>query len=128
MMSDQVRKRPLSITIISCIFIAFGGIALVAGLLPPAQRLAELREHPFEFGLVQALRLLEVLGGVFMLHGFNWARWLLAAWLAYHVVLSMVHSPLQLVVHGLLFGGVLCFLFRPTSSRYFRGWRAELTH
>jgi hypothetical protein len=106
-------------------FIVLGGIALVAGLLPLAQRLAEFKEHPFEFGLVQSLRMIEVISGVFMLYGFIWARWLLGAWLAYHVVLSMLHPPLELVVHGLLFATVVCFLFRSQASAYFRGTKVE---
>lgn len=102
----------------------FGGIALVAGLLPPAQRLAEFKEHRFEFGLVQALRIIEVISGVFMLYGFNWARWLVGAWLAFQVVLSMLHPPFELVVHGLLFATVVYFLFPPQSSVYSRDARA----
>ncbi len=69
-------RRPLSVTVISWVFIVLGGLALVAGWLPPAQRLAECWAHPFEFGLVQALRIIEVVSGVFMFSGFNWARWL----------------------------------------------------
>ena len=60
-----------------------------------------------------------------MLRGRNWARWLLLIWIAYHVILSGVHSLSQLVVHGLLFAVVAYFLFRPRASAYFRGSRAE---
>lgn len=67
------------------------------------------------------VRLLAILSGVFMLRGFNWARWLLIVWLAYHVVLSAFHSPMEVVVHGLLLCVVAYFLFRPAVSAYFRG-------
>ena len=56
-----------------------------------------------------------------MLRGCNWARWLLAAWMAYHVVLSAFHSVTELALHTLLFGAIGYFLFRPQSSAYFRG-------
>ena len=125
-----MNKRPRSITVISWIFIAFGSIALLASLLTPAntaaaRRIAELRaQHPFEFWIIHVVRILAVVGGVFMLYGFNWARWLLVVWLGYHVILSVLHTPVELLVHSLLFAAALFFLFRPQASAYFRGARA----
>ena len=117
-----MHKRPTSITVISWIFIAFGSIVLLFGLLPSvdttvAQRIAELRGH----WIVHVSRMVAVLCGVFMLYGFNWARWLLVVWLGFHIIVSALHSPLQLLVHTLLFAVVLYFLFRPQASAYFRG-------
>jgi hypothetical protein len=119
-------KRPLSITVISWIFIAFGGIALLIALLPLADSAAAQRitENPFEFWLIQVTQILAVLCGVFMLYGFNWARWLLVVWVGYHLILSVMHSPLELLLHSLLFAVVLYFVFRPQASAYFRGTRA----
>jgi hypothetical protein len=113
-------KRPRSITIISWIFIVFGSIALLASLLEifntaTAQRGAYLKGH----WMIPVVRLLALVAGVFMLYGFNWARWLLVVWLAYHVVLGAFHSALELVVHSLLFAVVLYFLFRRQASAYF---------
>jgi hypothetical protein len=113
-----MKTRPRSITIIAWVFIAVGAIALVGSLVTASQRVAEL--EPVELALASIVRLVAILGGAFMLYGRNWARWLLAAWLVYHIVLSAFHSPLQLVVHGLLFGLILYFLFRPAASNYFR--------
>jgi uncharacterized membrane protein len=116
-----MNKRPSSITIISWIFIA-------AGILALFYHLGELRaEHFLENGLVWVcfVRFLAILGGVFMLRGFNWARWLLAAWIAYHVILSAFHSPFELAVHGLLFAVVAYFLFRSQASAYFQAARTE---
>lgn len=111
-----MNKRPRSITVISWIFIAVGIIALVYHLLPP-----------FESGLVWVcfVRLLAVVGGVFMLCGFNWARWLLVVWIGFHVILSIFHSPFELAVHSLLFAVIAYFLFRPGASGYFRNARTE---
>ena len=119
-------KRPHSITIISWIFIAFGSVSFLASLLPladsaTAQRIAT---RPFEFWLIPVVRILALLCGVFMLYGFNWARWLLAVWIGYHVILSALHSGFELVVHSLLFAVVLYFVFRPQATTYFRGARA----
>ncbi|MGH9883565.1 MAG: hypothetical protein ACRD6N_19240 [Pyrinomonadaceae bacterium] len=116
-----MNKRPRSITVISWIFIAVGSIALL-------YHLSELRAQRWsEQGLVWVcfVRFLAVLSGVFMLRGFNWARWLLVVWLAYHVILSAFHSPFEVVMHSLLFGVVVYFLFRPQASAYFRRTPAE---
>ena len=119
-------KRPRSITIISWIFIVFGSIALLASLLEifnsaTAQRGAYLKGH----WMIPVVRLLALVAGVFMLYGFNWARWLLLVWIAYHVILSAFHSLSELVVHSLLFAVVAYVLFRSKASTYFRGARAE---
>ena len=121
-----MNKRPRSITIISWLFIAVGVIALLYHLAP--QLLAQRDgQRPLEQGLlwVCLVRVLAVLSGVFMLRGSNWARWLLVVWLAYHIILSAFHSLTQVVVHALLFGVVLYFLFRPQASAYFRRLKAE---
>jgi hypothetical protein len=121
-----MEQRPRSITVISWIFIAFGSVAFLASLLPyvdtaDAQRIAYLKAH----WMVHAARIVAIVCGVFMLNGFNWARWLLVVWLGYHIILSALHSRLHLLVHGLLFAVVLYFLFRSPASAYFRGTRTE---
>jgi hypothetical protein len=111
-----MNKRPRSITVISWIFLAAGFIGL-------AYHATEFNARsPFEYDVVWVcfVRLLAILCGVFMLRGSNWARWLLVVWLGYHVILSVLHTPFELLVHSLLFAGVLYFLFRPQASAYFR--------
>jgi hypothetical protein len=120
-----MNKRPGSITIISWIFIVFGSIALLSGLLPnvnitAAQRIAEFKGHWY----VHVSRMVMVLCGVFILYGFNWARWLLVVWLAFHVIIGVLHSSFQLLVHSLFFAVVVYFLFRPAASAYFRATKA----
>ena len=112
-----VNTRPLSVTIISWLFIAVGSVGLV-------YHLSEFKSHsPFDYGLVaiSLIRLIAILAGAFMLRGADWARWLLAGWMAYHIVLSAFHSVSEFVMHILIFGIVGYFLFRPRSSVYFRG-------
>jgi len=111
-----MNKRPLSITIISWLFIAVGAFALGYHLLP--QHIGELKGQLLLW--VYLVRVLAIISGVFMLRGFNWARWLLVVWLAYHVILSGLHSASQVVVHGLLFVVILYFLFRAPARAYFR--------
>jgi hypothetical protein len=111
-----MNKRPRSVTVISWIFIAAGAVGL-------AYHATEFNiRTPFEYDilLVCLVRLIAIVCGVFMLRGSNWARWGLVTWLGYHVILSVVHTPFQLIVHSLLFAAVLYFLFRPQSTAYFR--------
>ena len=112
-----MNKRPLSVTIIGLIFIA-------AGVIGFAYHITEFNmQRPFESEiiLISLVRLLAILGGVFVLRGKNWARWLLLVWIAFHVVLSAFHSLSEFLAHGLLFAIIAYVLFRPQASAYFRG-------
>ncbi len=116
-----MNKRPLSVTVIACIFIG-------AGVIGFAYHVAEFKtQGPFEFEIVWVclLRVLAIVGGVFLIRGHNWARWLLLLWIAYHVILSASHSLSEVVTHGLLFAIIGYFLFRPRASAYFRRPGAE---
>ena len=99
----------------------FGSISLLAGLLPFgnvtfAQRVAELKGFHV---LVHVSRLIGLVAGVFILYGRNWARWLLVAWMMFHLVVGALHSTMQLLLHALIFTVILYFLFRPPASSYF---------
>lgn len=125
-----MNKRPRSVTVIAAIFIAFGGIALFTSLWSLAdassgQPIAEFKAHPLEYVPVFVGRVLAILGGMFLLRGFNWARWLLVAWAGFHVIIGFAHAFWSSLVHSLLFVVLLYFLFRPRASAYFRGARAE---
>ena len=110
-------RRPRSITIIGWLFVGAGTIGL-------AYHATEFKaQRPFAYDLIWVLivRVLAILSGVFLLRGSNWARWALLVWLAYHVILSALHSLSELAVHSLLLCAVAYFLLRPKASAYFRG-------
>ncbi len=116
-----MNKRPLPVTVIGWLFIAAGAIGL-------AYHATELTgPNPFQNELiwVLALRLLAIICGVFILRGRDWARWLLLAWITYHVVLSAFHSLPELAMHSLLLVVVGYFLLSPQSAAYFRRARTE---
>jgi uncharacterized membrane protein HdeD (DUF308 family) len=113
-------QRPRSLTIISWLFIVFGAIALLSGVLPfgditLAQRIAELKGHWY----IHVSRILQIVSGVFMLYGRNWARWLLVLWIAFHIVISALHSVTFLLMHVVIFSVILYFIFRREASAYF---------
>jgi len=60
-----------------------------------------------------------VLAGAFLLRGARWARWLLLAWLAFHVVVSTLNSFSDALPHVVLLLVVGYFLLGPPTSKYF---------
>jgi len=114
--ADVVRKCPPAVIVIAW-------LSACAGAIGFAYHASEFKLHgPFQHELVLVcfIRLLAVVAAVFMLRGHNWARWLLIAWLGYHIILSAFHTVSQVVVHSLLLGVIAYFLFRPQASAYFR--------
>jgi hypothetical protein len=115
-----MKARPLSITIISWLFMIFGSIALLSGLLPltgadAAQLVAEFKTH----WMVHLSRLAAIVSGLFMLRAHNWARWLLVAWIAFHIVVGALHGWVQLLTHVVTYSVILVFLFRRRAREYF---------
>ena len=106
-----MKRRPLSITIISWIFIVFGTIALLYGMFP-------LRDVPSHW-YVHLSRILQIVAGVFMLYGRSWARWLLVAWIAFHIVVGAMHGIGPLMMHIVIFSVILFFVFRRGANEYF---------
>lgn len=106
-------KRPLSVTIVGCIFLAIG-------ILASAAHAAELRGSGAHDALWALLvNLVAIVCGIFLLRRGNWARWLAVAWLAFHVILSL-HSRQALLIHSALLAVFAYLLFRPAATAYFR--------
>jgi hypothetical protein len=75
--------------------------------------------------LISIVRIIAVVGGVFLLLGHNWARWLMLAWLAFHVVVSAFHSLSECIAHVVLLIMVGYALLRPPASKYFQSAPSE---
>lgn len=108
-------KRPLSVTLIGILFILAG----ISGIVYHAAELNEAGEQP-EAIWVFFLRIVAIVGGAFVLKKRNWARWLMVAWISYHVVLSFYHSAVEIAMHTAVLILVLFALFNPKANRYFR--------
>jgi hypothetical protein len=120
-----MRNRPLSVTIISCIFIVLGAGALVGSFLPKTpevqKQLSEYQSlHPFGVVLMYVGFLVGMLCGAFMLRGADWARWLFLGWFGYNTIANFFHSPARNLPAVLLMGIAVYFLFRPQATAYFR--------
>ena len=116
-----MKKPPLPVVLVSCLFVA-AGIAGIVYHLPEWRAANGL--HAKEAWAV-AVRLLAIVCGVFLFFGKNWARCLAIGWMMYHVVLSAFHSTSELVTHLVLLVVVVVLLFRPASGRYFIGSNAR---
>jgi hypothetical protein len=105
-------KRPFQVTILGCLFILAGLVGLVY----------HLSERPLDHWivLISTVRIVAVVGGVFLLLGHGWARWLLLAWLAVHVVVSAFYSLSESIAHVVLLIAVGYFLLGPPASKYFQ--------
>ena len=109
-------KRPLSVTIVAILFLVVGVSAVIAGAVKMiGGRSAALTENL----LVLGINALAMITGVGLLRGSNWARFLAAGWMVFHVILSFWHTPLEVVLHALMLGAISYFLFCQNAASYF---------
>lgn len=106
-------KRPISVTIIGLLYILSGSTGIIYHLSDP---FIMDSEHI----LVLIIRLLAIIGGIFVLRRSNWARWLLIIWITYHLVLSMGHEVYEMLMHLFVLILTAYCLFQPNALEYFR--------
>lgn len=111
-----MNKRPVSVIILGCLFILIGAGGMAAHLA--SDHASSLRKDEL-IGIV-LVQMTALVGGAFLLFRANWARWLLAAWMAFHIGISFLHSAREVIVHVVLFSILGYFLFRPATTAYFR--------
>ena len=104
-------KRPWEVTFLGGLFILVG----IAGL-----------SYHLSHGTLDSWMLLIALNeivaiacGAFLILGRSWARWVLLAWLAFHVVISALNSVSEAIAHGVLLTAIAYFLLKSPASRYF---------
>jgi len=110
-----MNKRPVTITILACLLIAAGAIGIVYHLSDFSGR----RSFESENLWILLVRVLAIIGGVFLLRGRNWARWLALAWIGFHLILSFFHSAREVAMHALVFALFAWLLFRRNARLYF---------
>lgn len=115
MANGQTRKCPISITILSWLYI-------LEGVLGTAAHYEDFRMHkPIlnEFVWITLLGAAVVVAGIFMLKGRGWAKWVALAWIASHVVISAFHPLQELIVHSVLLILFSYLLFRRKAREFF---------
>ena len=105
-------ERPCQVTTLGCLWIAVGILSTTY----------HLRKGSLDRSMVSIVLvgIIAIVAGFFLLRGVGWARWLLLAWLAFHVVVSALNSPRQTVPHVVLLSVVAYVLLGPPTRRYFR--------
>lgn len=115
---EQDARRPIpSVAAVGVLFLALGVLDVYRGIAPmfgsaPGAHLAG------DDVLVLAIGVAALVGGAFVLRCRNWARWLLAGWMALHVAIS-AGRPAELGAHLVIFGFVAFLLFRPRAAACF---------
>lgn len=110
-------ERPFQVTVLGWLFIAVGILSTIYHLLK-----GSLDRWIVPVFLVGAIA---VIAGVFLLRGARWARWLVLAWLAFHVVVGALISLSAAMPHVVLLLVVGYFLLGPPTSQYFQRAQPE---
>lgn len=110
------KRPPIAVLVIGVVFITFGLLDIWLGVAPITSRPPHLASDDL---LVASIGIVAVVGAIYVLKGYNWARWVLTAWMALHVALS-IRQPYALLGHLVMFGLILAGLFYPGASIYFR--------
>lgn len=116
---EQATRRPIrSVLAVGLLFLVLGLLDLYRGIAPllGTARGARLAGDDV---LVLAIGVAALVGGTYVIRCRNWARWLLAGWMALHVAIS-VGQPAKMVPHLVIFGFMTFLLFRPKASACFR--------
>jgi uncharacterized membrane protein HdeD (DUF308 family) len=90
-------------------------IHAVVKLINTTERLTDIQKH----WMIYLSAVAAIVGGAFLFKGHNWARWLLVAWMAFHIVVGALHGLVPLLTHVVIFSVILFFLFRRPASSFF---------
>lgn len=114
-MPSYETKKPISVTGVGILFIVVGLFGFVYHVLEWESEQAV----NWELTGILSIRLLAILGGVFLLRKANWAHWLLVCWTAYHCIISIFHTVSEFIAHILIFLIILYCLYNTSVSYYF---------
>ena len=105
-------KRPWEVTFLGGLFIAVGTLALIY----------HARHGTMDRWMlvIVPLELVAIIGGAFLILGQSWARWVLLAWQAFHVVVGALNSISDALAHAVLLAVIAYFLLKSPASLYFR--------
>lgn len=124
-MIPRSARNDTPITIAGWLFVVVGCVSLVSHVWRYATEVSKVNasvsrgQELTDLTFVAISALAAILGGVFVLRGRSWARWLLVVWMGAHVAISLTHSRFELAVHAVFFVIVLAVFASPRASAYF---------
>ena len=110
-------ERPFQVTVLGWLFIVVGIVSTIYHLVR-----GSLDRWVAPILLVG---ITAILGGAFLLRGARWARWLVLAWIAIHVVASALNLLADALPHVVLLVVVGYFLLGSPTAKYFQSARPE---
>lgn len=122
-----MKLRPTSVTIISWILVAVGGISLITSTLTlknaAARELMARSPLPLsvQYAMLYAGLLVTITSGIAMLKAQNWGRLLYVVWGALGSLISITTSPMKtaMIPGVVVYLVIVFFLFRPRANQYF---------
>jgi hypothetical protein len=122
-----MKKRPLSVTVISWILIVIGALSIATEMAMRDNPMVRdmMARTPMPVSVQYALQYLglalTVVSGIFMLRGKAWARLLYVAWGAVGLLIGLATSPVKMaMIPGtVIFAIIVFFLFRRSAGEYF---------
>jgi len=120
-------KRPTSVSVIAWFLIVTSGISFVTSTVslnnPMARELMAKSPLPIalQFMMLYVELAINIVSGIAMLKGQNWARFLYVGWSAIGFVIGILTSPMKTaMIPGLVILAIITFfLFRPKANEYF---------
>ena len=112
-------RRPLAVTIIACLYIAVGAVGFVA-------HFGSLHTGRLDGVEMEIVAIVAIVSGLFLWRGQNRARWLVMAWMAFHVALSVPDWG-KVAVHSLFLAVLSWFLSRRRRDGIFVSRRVDET-
>lgn len=122
-----MKSRPLSVAIIGWVLLVFGLYLLIVNLLTfnNSEIKDMMANSPMPMALQYALMycgtLILIISGIGILKGKNWARWLYTIWGIIGIIISVVTTPINMMmIPGVLFFLIIVFfLFRRKANEFF---------
>lgn len=112
------KSTPFPILIIGWLFVVLGGLRIIAGFWISSLFAGGYLRSDDVWVIMSGV--VALAGGILVLRGIGLGRWMIMAWLVFHVVLSWLHSVSELIIHAALLAVIGYFLLRPQTSAYFR--------
>ena len=113
----SARTSRRSVLAVGVLFLILGALDLYRGVAPLLAS-APRWHMAIDDVEVLAIGIAAIVGGIYVLRGANWARWLLAVWMALHVAIS-IGQPRALLGHVVIFGFVAYLLFGAGAAMHF---------